>query len=172
MNDFREATNDGMLSDMAELMNRREARNDGVIPDGHVPSKAAIVRKDDVIAELAIMRNVAIAEKQIVRADASGQLFVGAAMYGAVLAEDIVISDLEGGWLTNVFKILGFPSNQREGEKLITFPESRGAFEHDVGVENTIVAKGDVCADDAVGADADVLSEFGFRRNDGGGMDH
>ena len=160
---FRVAADDRVFSDAAELMHRRQAGNDGVIFDSDVPGEADGIGEDDVVAELAVMRDVRVAEQQIVRADARRQILMGAAMDRGVLAEDVVIADFEPGRLAEVFEILGFPTDGCEGEKLVAAPEFRVSFEHDMRMQDTLVAQLHIRADHAEGADADVVSKPGER---------
>ncbi len=108
-----------MFPDPAELMRRGEAGNNRMIANDAVPREASVIGKNDVITKLAVVRDVRIAEKQIVRADPSRQLLMGTAMYRAVFTEHIVIANLKGGWLTNVFQILSLAAHHRIWEKLV-----------------------------------------------------
>ncbi len=90
----------------------------------------------------------------------------------AVFAESVAVAHFQGGRFADVFQVLGFTPDHGEGEKLVSFPENRRAFEHHVGVEYALVAQGHVRADDTIRADPDVFSELSLRGNDGGGVDH
>jgi len=58
-----------------------------------------------------------------VRADARGEFLVGAAVDGAVFAEDIEIADFEGGGFADVFEVRLFPADHGEWKKLVAAPE-------------------------------------------------
>jgi len=121
---------------------------------------------------LAVVGDVGVAEQQIMRADAGGQAFVSAAMDGGVFAEDVVVADFEVGGIAEVFEILGLAADDGEGEKLVAAADLRMTFENDVGVQDAIVAEFDVVANDAIGADADILSQGGERRNNSSRVNH
>ncbi len=163
LHDFGKPADDRMFPDPAKLMRGGKAGNDRVISDHTMPREAAVVRKNDVIAELAVVRDMGVAEKQIVRADPGRELLMRAAMHRAVFAEDVMITHLKCGWLTDVFQILGLTADHREGEKLVMFSKGRGAFQHHMAVEHAFIAEGDVGSDDAIRADADIFSKLGFR---------
>lgn len=163
LDDFRESADDRMFPDPAELMGRGESRDNRVIPDHAVPCQAAVVGKNDMITKLAVVRNVRIAEKQIVRADAGRQFFMRAAMHRAVFSENIVIPHLQGGWLTDVFQILSLTAHHCIWEKLVRSSKFCSSLQHHMAVEHAVIAKRDVSADDAVGADPDIFSKLGFR---------
>ena len=143
LNDLRTSAGHGMRPDAAELVCGGEAGNNGVVPDGAMAGEAAIVGKDDVVAELAIVRDVGVAEEKIVRADAGWQLLVGATVDRAVFAEHVVVADLQRRGLADVFQVLGFPADDREGEKLVAFPKNRVRLQDHVGMEHAVITKHD-----------------------------
>ena len=118
------------------------------------------------------MGHMRITQQQVVRADARGQVFLGAAVHRAVLTKHIVVAHFQIGRLPVVFEVLGFPADRREGEKLVAAPEFRVPFEHHMRVQHALVSQFDVGPDHAERADADVVSNLGERRDNGGRVDH
>lgn len=172
LHDLRQAADDRVFADPAELVDCGKTGDDRVVLDGDVAGQAHGIRKDDVIAKLAVMGDVRVAEQQIVRTDSRRQTLMGPAMYRGVFPKYIEITYLKGGRFADIFEVLGFAANHGEGEELIAAPEFRVPFQHHVGVQNTIVAQFDVRPHHAKGADPDMVPNFGLRRNDSGWMDH
>lgn len=166
------AANNRMLADAAELVDRTHAGNDGMIFNDDVAGDANGVGKDDVAAELAVVGDVGVAEQQIMRADAGGQAFVGAAVDGGVFAKNVVVADFEVSGIAEVFEILGLAADDGEGEKLVAAADLGMTFENDVGVQDAIVAEFNMVANDAIGANADILSQGGERRNNSSRVNH
>lgn len=140
--------------------------------DGDVAAEGAVVGEDDVVTDLAVVGDVGVAEEEVIGADAGGDGLVGAAVDGAVFAEDVAVTDDEVGWFAEVLEVLGFSAYGGEGEELVVRADLRGAGEDDVGVEDAAVTELDVRADDAPRADLDIGAQRGFGRDDRGGMDH
>src|SRR5690606_26362645 len=110
--------------------------------------------------------------EKVVRADARRRVGVGAAVDGAVLAEDVAVADFQVGRLAFVLEILGLPADGGEGEEFVVPADAAGTADDDVGMERAAVADLRSGRDDAVGADADVRAEFRFGRDDGRRVDH
>ena len=84
-------------------------------------------------------------------------------MDGGVFAKDIAIAHDEHGGFAGILEILGFGADGGEGEKFVIVSELAMAVNDDVGVELAAVSEADVGLDDAVGADFDILAQFGLR---------
>jgi hypothetical protein len=83
-----------------------------------------------------------------------------------------VVADFEVSGIAEVFEILGLAADDGEGEKLVATADFRVTFQDNVRVEDAIVTEFDVVANDAIRADADVLSQGGERRNNSGRVNH
>ena len=148
-----------MFAHSAELVNRRRSGNDGVVADFDVAGEGNGIREDDVTTDLTIVRHVRVAEKQTMRTDPGHGIRVSAAVNGAVFPENVVIANFQVRRIARVFEILRLSSHGGEGEELIAASEFRMTFEHHMRVEDTIIAKLDICADDTERADADIASQ-------------
>jgi hypothetical protein len=161
-----------VLADVAELMGRGQAGNNGVVAHLAVTAECCVVGKDAVVSDLAIVGDMCVAEEQIVVADTGGDFFRGAAVDGGVFAEGVIVSDDEGGRLTDVFDVLGDLAYGGEGEKGVIFPNGGVTFNNDVGFDYISRSDVNVGSDDAVGSDFNVAGKLGGWINDCGGVDH
>ena len=172
LDDFGDASGDGMSTDATELVDGGEAGDDGVIGDVDVAGEGPVVGKDDVVADLAIMRDVRIGKAKVVGSDTGGSVSMSAAVDGGVFAEDITVADDEGGGFAGIFEVLRFGADGGEGVEFV-FAANRGvAVDDDVGVELAAVSEENVGLNHAVGADLYVCSNLGVGRNDRGGVNH
>ena len=142
--------NHGMLADATELMHRTEARNDGMVTNRDVACDGGIIREDSVIPHLAFVSHVSVAEEKIVVADPGRRLGLGAAMNGHVLAEGVIIPDVEMGFFSGVFHVLRATTDSGERESLATLANRCVALDHDVTVQTRVISEGHVLSDHAV----------------------
>ncbi len=160
---LRATADDRVFPDPAELMRRGEAGNDGVVLDDDVAGEAHGIGQNDVVAELAIVRDVRVAEKQVMRADPRRHIAVRAAVDGGVFPENIQIADLQVSRIADVFQILRLSADRGEGEKFVRAADFRVPIDHDMGVQNAVIAELDVGTDDAIRADSNVFPDRGQR---------
>ena len=152
-----------MFADAAELMGRCGTGNNRIVIHLDVAGESHRIRQDHMAADLAIMGDVRIAKKQIVRTDSGHGIRVGTSMNRGVFTENIVIADFKISGIAHVFEILGFSADGGKGEKLIATAKPRVAINDDMRVEDAIVSKRDICANDTKRPDADIASQRGER---------
>jgi len=81
-------------------MCRRQAAHVHPVAELDVAGQSCAIGHDDVVAQHAVMRDMRVRHEEVVAADARDALIVrGAAVYGAELAEYVLIADLKIGSL-------------------------------------------------------------------------
>ena len=58
LNDLGAASEDGMATDSAELVDSAKSADDGIVLDDDVAGESAVIRKDHIVADEAIMGNM------------------------------------------------------------------------------------------------------------------
>lgn len=116
-----------------------------------------------MIAQLAIMRDMGIAQQQVVGTDPRRHIAMRAAVDGGIFPENIVVAHLEVSRVAEILQILSLSTDHREGEKLVATPDFRMPFDHDVGMQNAVVANLNVGSDQAKRSDPDIVPESGQR---------
>lgn len=172
MDNFGEASGDGMRTNAAKLMNPSKAGNDGMVCHFHMSGEGAVVGENHVIANLAVVGNVRVSEKEIVRTDPGGGFRGGAPVDGGVFPENIAVPNDKGGRFPGIFQVLRFEADGGEGKKLVFLPNFGGSVKDDMRVKDTAITESDTAFDHTVRPDLAVFAKSGFGRNDGGGMDH
>ncbi len=162
LDNLGDAAGDAVGADAAELVNGAESGDDGVVIDLDVSGEGAVVREDDVVTDLAVVGDVGVGKEEVVRAETGGRPVDGATVDGSVLAKDIAITGDERGGFAGVFEILGFGADGGEGKEFVVLSEFAVAMNDDVRMELASISEADVGLDDAVGADFDVVAEFGL----------
>src|SRR5262249_15253451 len=90
---------------------------------------------------------------------------------GDVLAEDIVVADLDGGRLIVVPEVLRTFAKDGAGVDDVISAERHGADEVGAGANDATFADRDRAFDDRQGTDVDVVAELGVWGNDSSGVD-
>ena len=128
-----------------------------------------LVHHDDVVAEKAVMRDVAIGHDEILITKRSGRAFLGAAVDGDELPDDILRTDLGKGRLALIGEILGFMTNHGIHVDCVVIPKFGPAGEVNAGQDLVVgadldpVFDDDVRADRVIDPDLDMLSDDGAR---------
>lgn len=131
--DASKSGNHGVLAHAAELVYRTEAGDDGVVAYGDVACDGGIVREDGVAPDLALVGNMGIAQEEVVVADSSGSLRLGAAMDGDVLAKGIVIANVEVGLLALELQVLRPSAERGKGVGITALTDGGISLDDDVG---------------------------------------
>ena len=111
-----------------------------------------------MIAKLAIVGDVGVRKQQIMRADPRRHIRQRAAMDRGIFPENIVIPDAEMGRLAEVFQILRLPADHAKREKFIGAAKFRMSFKDHVRMQHTIIAELDICTNDTIRPDEDILA--------------
>lgn len=160
LRDACNAADEGVFSDADELVDGGASGEDGVVADFDMTCDGGEAGEDDVVADDAVVADVGVDEEEVVAADDGFVSRAGGAVDVAVFAEGVVVSDDEPGGFSAVFEVLGAEADDGEGVEDVAFAEGGGAFQYDMAVEDASRAEGDVRADDAEGADLDVVCQF------------
>ena len=123
-----------------------------------------------MVANDAVVRNVAVGEEIPVTANDGFLAGKGAAVHRAEFAEDIVAPDFEEGGFALVFEVLRLLSDRAEREETVAGTDARRTHEGDVVLKPAVFPENHPVADHAVGTDFGAAADFGFRRDDGGGV--
>ncbi len=171
LNNFRAAACDGMAANPAELMDGSEPANDGMVAHFHMAGQSAVVGENDVVTNAAVVRNMAVGEEMPSASDNGLVLWHRSAIYGAVLAEGVVIADAQPRWFMLIFEILGALANGAERVKFVALPNNCGAIDDNVALQPASRTKRDGAENKAVRPDFGILGKLGACVDDGGGMD-
>ena len=82
-------------SDVHELVKCRSTAQKRSVVHAHVTGQQTIVRDNDIVSDLAIVSDMRSDHQEILVADFRRAALGGAAMNGAVFADNIVVSDLD-----------------------------------------------------------------------------
>lgn len=130
-----------------------------------------VVGERAIIANLAIVGYVTTHHEKITVTDARNPRLRCATMNGDVLANDIVISDLNAGRLVAVFVILGSaPDNYITTEEIV-FTDDTRPDDMTMGPNNCAVAYRDRAVNNRVWADTHFAFEFDLVRNNSSRVD-
>jgi hypothetical protein len=145
----------------------------GVVFNGHMACKRCGIGHDDVASDLAIMRDVSRDHNEVIISNSR----MTAATFCSpvdvdVFAEGVVGSDRQERLFAGKLEILRLNADHAKRKESIVVSDGCRAFNHDVGVQNTPVADGNVFSDAAERADGYIFAYFGETVNDGGVMNH
>src|ERR1700692_1870791 len=144
----------GVFSDTAELVYRAERADTGMVLYGDVAGQGSAVGQDAVVADGAVVTDVGVGHDQAVAAHAGGSTApLRSAGDGDVLADGVVIADLERRRFAAVFQVLGSDSQAGEGVDAIPGSQARLAVQYDVRDQFAVLAQLDIRTDGAVGPD-------------------
>ena len=139
------------------------------------PDEHGVVGHEDPVAQHAVVADMDVGHQVVVRPEPGEPLFLlGAPVDGDRFAEHVVVADLDPGGLPLVGVILGLAADDREGMNDVVLAQGRVAEQANVGDQPAAPADLHVRADDAIGADLDVVGDLGARvdargvRNDRG----
>src|SRR5688572_3860379 len=142
----------------------------GAVLNLDVARKACIVHHNNIVAEPAIVRPVCIGHQEGMGPDDRGPVLFGTAVNGHILTDAALIADAQERALTAVFEVLGGAPQRRADPEVAVPTDGRPAVNDGVRTDVCSVAGTDVFADHSIGADVDILPEFGLRMDGRGGM--
>lgn len=164
------ATDHGVRSDAAELVDRRGAAQIGVAANGHVPGAHHVVRHDHAVADMAIVRDVRIDHQHVVVADRRcGILFQGT-MQRDVFADGIVVADQQLPDVSVRAKMLRPASQYRALADRIIAAQSRALLDRDSAIQTATIADDHVVLHDTKRADGNVAAKLCLGTDGRGGM--
>ena len=147
---------------MTELMNHGAATQYREVTNGHMAGQCRTIGQDGVIANNAVMRHMHVGHEQIAIADTGFTTILNRApMNGAVLTDDIVITDNQRGWLTRVFFVLAFFPDTGKLKYAVIAADSRWALDDHVGHHFSPLSDLNVRADVAPWANRYVVGKLG-----------
>src|SRR5439155_12425623 len=111
-------------------------------------------------ADLAVVREVHVSHDPVLVAHARyADVLRRAAVDRDVLADGVVVADLDRGRLAAVLLVLGRRADRGEVEDLVAPADAHVPVEHHVRADPASLAQLDMLADDAVGPDLDVRGQ-------------
>ena len=131
-----------------------------------------VVDENDVVADLAVMRDMGANHQETMIADSGDHTAaLGAGVDGHMLADRIVMADLERRGFTLVFQILRLEADRGEREDSRPLADRRAPIDDDMRLKTDPGAEHDILADHAIGADLDVIRHCRLGRHDRGRVD-
>src|SRR5208282_1840719 len=116
----------GMRADAHELVDRAERSDHGPVFHGYVAAQGRSVREDGVVADHAVVRDVGVGHDQRVASDAGEATAARRPTAdGDVLADHVVVTDLEPRRLALVFQVLRLDPDRSKGEDAIVVANAR-----------------------------------------------
>src|SRR5699024_9413772 len=98
---------EGVRTDLAELVHARIAGHDHPVADLDVPGQGRIIGKDGVVADDAVVRDVHVGQKPVVVADArDAATAFSAPVHRDEIPKHVVVADFQARRLTGVFLVL------------------------------------------------------------------
>src|SRR4029077_11304764 len=151
---------EGMRADAHELVHQGGGAEDHPVFHDDVTGKLGAVGEDRLVADLAVVREVDVGHDPVFVADArDAGVLHRAAVDRHVLADGVVVADLDAGGLALVFLVLRRRANGGEVEDAVAPPDAHAAVDHHVGADPAALPDLGVRADDRVRADLDVVRE-------------
>ncbi len=161
------ATDEGVGTDTAKLVNGRETTEDHEIADHHVARQGRVVGENAVVTDDAVVGNVNVDHEQVAATDLGQALVLNCAtVHGAVLAKDVVVANLEESALAGVLLVLAILTDGGVLEDLVAATNLGRALDHHVGAHPGVVADFYLGADDRKGADFNPFTDHGRLMDD------
>jgi len=154
LGDHREAADEGVFADPAELVDAAESAEVGVVLDDDMPSQRGGVGENGLAPNPAVVADMGIRHEIIIAAD-FGQppSFGRPAVDGNVFPEKIAVSDLDLRFVVPIPDILRLASDRRKRRKMAVGADFRPAVDHDMGIQAGVFMDRDMFSDDARWAD-------------------
>ena len=157
---------EAVAADRRVVMHRHGARERSVIVHVHVSAEHRAIGHDDVIAKLAVVRDVAAGHDEVVIADGRNTLFLfGAAVDRRALANHVVVADDDLRVAAAVAEVLRIAADHHAWIDVVVLTDGDVPHQGDAVFEPGTASNAHVGADDAEGADLDVVVDFSFRVN-------
>src|SRR5690606_34233927 len=153
-------------------MNGSLPANDGPVVDMDMPSQLHIVGNDGVRTDLAVMSDVHIGHDPVVVAQAGhSDILNRAGVHRHILPEHVAVTDFQPGGLAAILFVLRHAPDRAEPVKHIVGTDGGVAVDDAMRTHLGARPNGDMRANQAVGADFNVVSEHRAGRDDGCGVD-
>src|SRR5690554_4852060 len=157
-----------MGTDMAELMYCRKTAQNGMITHMHMPGQRRIVGQDHMVTDDTVMCHVRIGHQQIVTADSGNAgILYRTAMDGDTLTDDVVVTDLQKGWLALELFVLTVFTHSGELKNPVTGPDTGRPLDHDMGFDAGTRPDLHVRADQGPGPHFNIIGQAGRRVDNG-----
>ena len=167
----RAAADKGVISDTALLMQRRKPAHGDAIADNAAAAERSVVCEHHVVADHAIVGDMTCDHEIAVRAHArDSSAGFGAQMHGDVLAQHVLVTNLQADVATLVLEVLGRLAQRHERMEQAVRTEPGASRDGDMRQEACARADLHMGADDAIGPDLGALADHRRRIDDGGGM--
>src|SRR3989344_1271599 len=154
-------------ADTAILMRHGEAAQDGVVAARDVARKTRTVGENGVVADLTVVRQMAIRHDEVVVAQARDTAARHrTAVEGAVLANDIAITDVEARGFALITQMLWCVAQRGELINAVVAPNARRSGNDNMGADPRALADLNLCADNAVSTDLDPFGNARLRMHD------
>jgi len=109
------AANIRVSANAHELVYRAKRAYHSPFFHGDVPGERGCIHQHGVIANLTIMPDVGIGHDENMAANpGNAAAFIGAAIDGHILADDVVLADFEPGWFTAIGDVLRLDAKRGE----------------------------------------------------------
>ena len=152
----------------AKLMHQGKSPQNGVITDTHMTGQGGAVGEDGLVSYQAIVGDVHVGHDPVVVADPGYAASLrGAAVEGAVFADDVAVTDLQCAVFARIFFILRRLAEGGELEYLVVPADARGAVYNDVRSYPGAIADLHLRADDGIGAHLNPRPQFRAGINNG-----
>src|SRR5690606_22784486 len=149
-------------TNMTGLVHHGAAPQNGEIPYRDMAGQSRAVSKNGMITHHTVMGHVHISHQKIVTADASlPPVLGGSPVNGAVLADDVVVTNDQCGWLSGVLFVLALLTDTGELENAVILANNRRAFDDHVGSNFGTFTDFHTRADIAPGANGHTVRQFG-----------
>jgi hypothetical protein len=137
-------------TDLRKLVDDHTARYEALIADLHVTRDESATGDHDIVADGAVMGNVARGHDVVAIADPGGGLGGRTARDGVVLADLVVIANVEIAAFAPKVLVERISTENSSGRDFVVISQGGPAFDVDVGLQATVRTNGDVLFDNAV----------------------
>src|SRR5690606_18366399 len=164
--------NHGMGTNVHELVDGGLTADDGPVMNVNVSGKLYIVGNDGVRADLAVVRDMHVGHDPVVVTQAGHpDILDGARVYRHVLTEHIAVADFQSRGFTAVLLVLRHAPYGTKPVEHVVGSDPGVAVDDAMRTNLGARPNGDIGADQAIGADFNVISEHRAWRDYGCGVD-
>ena len=160
LHDFGAASDHGVGTHPAELVNPCHPGEDDVVLHCDVACQGRCVRKNAVIPDYGIVCDVSVGKKVIVGSDPRGRFRGGAPVDGDELPKGIAIADLRIGGFPGILEVLAPCPDGREGIEHVVLSNSDGALKDEMRVQMAPRSDANLIPDDAVRTDFHIIPDL------------
>ena len=130
------------------------------------------IPNDDVVTDGGVVTDMTVGHEEVVRTEAGGIVRIVRAMNGDVLANNVVVTNHDGGRTATKAEILRKIADDGAGVDAVARAEGGCAGEINMGTDLAFVADADFPIDHGVGTNADPGTDASTGMNDSGRMNH